>query len=267
MGLIFLSYRRADSPDMAQLIATWLTARFPGDTVFLDVGSIEPGSDFRAAIETALVQAGIVLIVIGPSWVRARDGRQLLADPADNVRFELEMALRHNKPIIPLLVQGATMPAAADFPAHLSQASFLNALVIRPGPAFNQDMEAVARVKERHMPSGAHTPGGDAAQWAAASRAINSSLGAAYEPFAAILLVISVFFAFAPLFPLAPYFMARSVRSRIGDDPKAATARRLLRASMIISAIALGVQAAVVLLAVLAAIVVVIAGLLRGIHR
>ena len=117
MSAIFLSYRRDDSAGFAGRLSDELEARLGGGSVFRDVDDIQPGEDFVAAITTQLNQVSAVLVMIGPHWLTAAVGGQRRLDMADDfVRMEIQAALTSGKPVIPLLVDGAAMPAEADLP-------------------------------------------------------------------------------------------------------------------------------------------------------
>ena len=60
-------------------------------------------------------------MVIGRGWLTATDrqGKRRLDDPQDFVRLEITTALTHDVRTIPVLVDGATMPAAADLPTDI----------------------------------------------------------------------------------------------------------------------------------------------------
>ena len=60
--------------------------------------------------------------MIGRSWLTVTDGqdRVRLDDPDDFVRVELEIALKMNRPIIPVLVMHARMPSREDLPRSLA---------------------------------------------------------------------------------------------------------------------------------------------------
>lgn len=117
MFRLFLSYRRDDTAGFAGRLADALEAAFGPGSVFRDVDDIRPGEDFVQAIESHLGEVGAVLVVIGPRWLAAgADGRRRLDDPGDFVRQEIQAALGSGKPLIPLLVGGAAMPAEADLP-------------------------------------------------------------------------------------------------------------------------------------------------------
>ena len=57
-----------------------------------------------------------MLAVIGPDWATVSDshGRPRLSDPGDVVRMEIATALQTGKPVIPVLVGGASMPDEAS---------------------------------------------------------------------------------------------------------------------------------------------------------
>jgi hypothetical protein len=64
----------------------------------------------------------LLLAIIGPGWVAAADanGAPRLADPNDFVRVEIEHALRRQVTVIPVLVDAAEMPAAAELPDSIA---------------------------------------------------------------------------------------------------------------------------------------------------
>ena len=115
MAHIFLSYRRDDSAGFAGRLADALETEFGAGSVFRDVDDIRPGEDFSQAIEFHLRQVGAVLVMIGPHWlVTGADSPRRLDDPRDFVRQEIQAALASGKPLIPLLVGGASMPSEAN---------------------------------------------------------------------------------------------------------------------------------------------------------
>jgi hypothetical protein len=122
MAAIFISYRRQDCPAHAGRLADALIARFGEASVFMDVDAIELGVDFVARIEQAVGDCDVVLALIGHEWLTAkdRDGRRRLDQPDDFVRLELSHGLaRKDVRVVPVLVEGAEMPSAADLPDDL----------------------------------------------------------------------------------------------------------------------------------------------------
>ena len=63
---IFISYRREDSGGDAGRLADHLHKRYGKDRVFLDIDSIDPGTDLARVLHDSLQQTAAVLIVIGP---------------------------------------------------------------------------------------------------------------------------------------------------------------------------------------------------------
>jgi hypothetical protein len=121
MAGIFLSYRRDDSAGFAGRLADALEAEFGPGSVFRDVDDIHPGEDFVAAIQRHLERVDTVLVMIGPRWLAADEkGGRRLDEPGDFVRREIEAALHSGKPLIPVLVGGAAMPAEAELPAAIA---------------------------------------------------------------------------------------------------------------------------------------------------
>jgi hypothetical protein len=73
LGGIFVSYRRSDSQGEAGRLFDDLVKHFGEQKVFIDVAAIEAGRDFRKAIEEGVVQCGVLLVLIGPEWLNAKD--------------------------------------------------------------------------------------------------------------------------------------------------------------------------------------------------
>ena len=121
MSDIFLSYRRQDTLSATGRLADRLEQHFGRQRVFRDYDSIVAGSDFVKAIDGAIRMSTVVLAIVGPDWLEARDaqGRRRLDEAGDFVRLEIESALRAELPVIPVLVEGAKMPAAAALPPSL----------------------------------------------------------------------------------------------------------------------------------------------------
>jgi hypothetical protein len=118
---IFISYRHEDAPAHAGRLYDGLEEVFGPDQVFMDVGTLEPGTNFVKKIESAVGSADALLVVIGRGWLTAKnvDGERRLDDPEDFVRLEVALALAGEAVVIPVLVGGAVMPAEEDLPPDL----------------------------------------------------------------------------------------------------------------------------------------------------
>ncbi len=118
---IFISYRREDSAGHAGRLFDRLSSHFGKDRVFMDVSDIEPGTDFVEAIDKAVGSCDVLVVVIGKEWLTCADaaGHRRLDNPNDFIRLETATALKRNIRVIPVLVQGASMPSAENLPGDL----------------------------------------------------------------------------------------------------------------------------------------------------
>lgn len=118
---IFISYRRKDTEGEASRLTRDLAAALPGVPLFRDVEAISPGEDFAAALERALADCALMLVMVGPIWLEVTDnnGRRRLEDPKDWTRLEVAGALRRGIRVIPVLCRGAVLPSDADLPDDL----------------------------------------------------------------------------------------------------------------------------------------------------
>lgn len=85
---------------------------FGSDDVFMDISGIAKGDDFPRAIEQAIGEAKVILVVIGPEWNR----EDRLSAEHDWVGQEIALALKRRIPILPVLVNGATFPKKVPRP-------------------------------------------------------------------------------------------------------------------------------------------------------
>lgn len=144
----FVSYRRDQSSFVAQSLRSALADRFGGASVFMDVTAMSPGQEWPREIQEAILGCRAMLVIIGPYWVTARvaeSGARRLDDPQDWVRKEVEAGLaRPEVAVIPVLVDGATMPGASDLPPSLRSLSDRTAFILTGG---NIDQEVDALVE------------------------------------------------------------------------------------------------------------------------
>jgi len=150
---IFISYRREESAGHAGRIADGLGAHFGKDRVFQDIDSIEPSLDFAEAIKNAVDSSKVLIAVIGKNWLTATDaaGRKRLQDPHDYVRMEIAAALQRNMRVIPVLVQGASMPGTDELPEDLAPLTRRNAFELHDsswGDDVGRLISALERVLE-----------------------------------------------------------------------------------------------------------------------
>jgi len=146
MAKIFISYRRDDSAAMTGRIFDRLASQFGRESVFMDVDTIPFGIDFRQHISNAVGQCDVILAVIGEKWGDASQiGGRRLDDPNDFVRVELEIALRQEIPIIPVLVGRSPMPKPSELPSSLEDFAYRNAAQVDVGKDFHAHMNRLIR--------------------------------------------------------------------------------------------------------------------------
>jgi hypothetical protein len=150
MPRIFISYRRNDSAGHAGRLYDRLRAHFGADRVFMDVTGIEAGTDFVETIDAAVGSCDVLIAVIGREWTRSADdaGRRRLELPNDFIRLEVGSALNRKVRVVPVLVEGALMPAEGDLPAELRTLTRRQAVELRDS-RWDADVEDLIASLER----------------------------------------------------------------------------------------------------------------------
>lgn len=140
---LFISYRRDDSAGYARALNDRLVQQFGAERVFIDVDDIPAGAAFEATIAQALGASAVLLVLIGPRWLApGPDGRPRLHDAADFVHREVAAGLQGGAQVIPLLLDGTPMPAAAQLPPALQALALRQAQVI-DARRFDADTDAL----------------------------------------------------------------------------------------------------------------------------
>jgi formylglycine-generating enzyme required for sulfatase activity len=122
MARIFISYRRQDGKWQAQPIFEAFAREVGRENVFMDVDSIPPGANFPEILKEWVDRCEVLLALIGPDWIDARDpqtSQRRLDNPSDFVRIEIGEALGRDIPVVPVLLDGAPMPQAHQLPDDL----------------------------------------------------------------------------------------------------------------------------------------------------
>ncbi len=127
---ILLSYRRADSAALCGRVYDRLVSRFGTADVFRDVDSLAPGELFGQRIRECIQSCDAVIVLMGRRWTgEAQAGEPRRIDnPADFVRMEVAEAIAQGKRLIPLLHDGAQMPARESLPADIAAITERNAI-------------------------------------------------------------------------------------------------------------------------------------------
>ena len=107
---VFISYRTSDGADKATALARDLDALFGEEQIFLDKDDLPAGSRWRDEIARTLEKSPILLVLVTPNYLGARDGqgKRCIERSDDPPRDELEAALAANAQVIPLMCDGVT---------------------------------------------------------------------------------------------------------------------------------------------------------------
>ena len=143
---VFISYRRSDAAIAAQGLYRQLQERFGSRALFMDANSIEWGARWPDRIASRLRRATIVLPVIGEKWLLATDqyGRRRLDDPRDWVHLELLESLRQRSQVLPILLNGITMPPPEALPDDLTELAEHKGMTLRTGTEeWQQDLKLI----------------------------------------------------------------------------------------------------------------------------
>jgi hypothetical protein len=137
---VFISFRPEDSPWAAR-IRDWLQRR-------LGLNDLGRGVDFVSALKTRAGEVEAVVLIVGRNWLAG-----MLDDAGDPVRIEIEAALNQKIRVIPVLVDGASMPAAGALPESLKPLAHLQAIELSSGH-FDSDirrLEEALRKRPRNL--------------------------------------------------------------------------------------------------------------------
>ena len=121
---IFISYRTSDGVDKATALARDLDRLFGQSQVFLDKEDLPAGCRWRDEIARTLSGAPILLVLVTPHYLDARDaaGTRCIEREDDPVRDELAAALAAGAHVIPLMCDGvAQTPPASSLPTPFDQ--------------------------------------------------------------------------------------------------------------------------------------------------
>lgn len=155
MPEIFINYRtgRGDE-NAAALLDHHLSGRFGSEKVFYASKSISPGQDFRDALSSASGTTKVLLVVMGPDWLkRDEHGEHPLEDEENWTRREILNALESGAHVIPILC-GRKMPrlSKSELPAGLERLADLQS---RPFDSGNADscLKDIANALAELVPS------------------------------------------------------------------------------------------------------------------
>jgi hypothetical protein len=130
---LFLSYRREDTKQMVSFLHQGLEERFGNGSVFVDIDRIEAGGNFHQRIAESLAQCHAILVVIGSRWLPLSEW----------VQKEIAAAMKQGTFILPILVDGAIMPAKGELPPEIQPITEINAARLESGPDFDLHLRRI----------------------------------------------------------------------------------------------------------------------------
>jgi hypothetical protein len=143
---VFISYRRADTQHVTARLFSRLAPRYLAEAdIFMDVEAIGAGANYKSVLDWQLTSCKVALVMIGPQWLATdAEGKRRIDNPADVVRNEVAAVLaRPEITVIPVLVDGARMPTAAELPDPLKPLAVRNAARLTH-ENFASDVDALA---------------------------------------------------------------------------------------------------------------------------
>ena len=150
-----ISYRRDDTAPATGRLYDRFCRLLGRKHVFLDVGAIDAGENFKEKIGVELNKADVILVLIGKKWMDPAPGgdKPRLFNDGDHVGFELRAAMQGKAMKLPVLIDGAPMPPPHALPEEIAAISRLNAPPLRY-ETFDADADFIAR-KSLGLASGA----------------------------------------------------------------------------------------------------------------
>jgi hypothetical protein len=155
---IFISYRRDDTEGEAGRLFDDLVRAYGDNSVFMDVAGINPGMDFRKAIDDNVSSCGVLLAMIGPTWatITNSSGERRLDDANDFVRLEIGSALARDIAVIPVLVHDAKMPRPDQLPENLKNLAYRNSVEITHA-RWNSDVQLLTQALSQYVAASSST--------------------------------------------------------------------------------------------------------------
>jgi hypothetical protein len=154
MSGIFVNYRSGDHTTVVEALHRELARHFGEGQVFFDTSSLRPGDRYPDGLRSGVRGCEVLLVVIHADWLGVDEsGTRLVDREGDWVRREIEMALDGGKPVVPVLLGEARLPAPQELPPSIRDLALRQAHRIRRG-FFGTDVERlVGRLEHSVAPT------------------------------------------------------------------------------------------------------------------
>ncbi len=130
--LVYLSYSRSEAGHVAERLHDSLVRRLGQDAVWSDV-TLSAGTSLGNEIRGAIGSCKVLVVILTRDFFQRDESFQLL---------EIQTALDAGKPIVPVLSDDVTMPAADDLPPALRPLVQYQAFALR-SPRMETDLEGL----------------------------------------------------------------------------------------------------------------------------
>ena len=145
---IFINYRRADSQYQVDRLYEELSNYLEDaeQQLYMDIEATPLGIDYIDYIQKKITDTDVFLAVIGDEWLHIKDKESdelRLQNPNDLVRQEIAIALEGDIPVIPTILDEATVPPPKALPENISALSRRNGVMIRRR-TFEDDVHTLA---------------------------------------------------------------------------------------------------------------------------
>ena len=155
---VFISYRRDTDAARAVMLDGMINGAFnqqkgnPKVMIYRDT-SERLGVTWPEELHDRCRAASIVLAVIGPNWLEARDkyARRRIDQADDWVRQEIELALAGDGTLIPIAFGGTGIPPREALPESIGDLAIRRGVTVRD--EFPDDLQPVLREIELHLPA------------------------------------------------------------------------------------------------------------------
>jgi TIR domain-containing protein len=150
---VFINYRTGDGEWPAAFLDDKFKRRYGADRVFRDATSLEPGRDFREELKRRLKRSAVLVVVIGPDWLTARDnaGRRRLDSSTDYVRMEIAESLSRDIPVLPVTLNDVRLPLADELPPDIGELAYRQSCVFR-SRNYQADFSEIVRIIDEEVP-------------------------------------------------------------------------------------------------------------------
>lgn len=153
MAEVFINYRTGDGEWPAAFLDDKFKRRYGHDRVFRDATSLEAGHDFRSELRRRLERCTVLVVIIGPNWLTARDaaGRRRLDNSGDYVRMEIAESLSRRIRILPVTLNDVRLPLADELPPEIADLAHRQSRVFR-SRHYQADFKEIVSIIDEEIP-------------------------------------------------------------------------------------------------------------------